>query len=90
MLRGSLNALLVAGVLLWLAINLFKPDQGIARRLHASERQTALLQYHAVDTASLWQLQLSSFGLPHPLVPNRSALVSASRHHAPACLRTSH
>lgn len=72
----TINILLAAGAVLWFAINLlFKPDPAIARRFAASDRQLELLRYHAIDTANLWQLQLASFNISHPLLPGGSRLV---------------
>ena len=75
--RVGLKALLLAIALVWCCLYLLKPSPDLLSRVSATEKQQILLQYHTVDVKNLWQVQLASFQLPHPLLgPNAVALVS--------------
>ena len=74
MLRPTLSALLGVTALVWCCTYLINPP-ALLSRLTAADRQQVLLQDSTVDVQNLWQYQLASFQLPHPLLPLDSIAV---------------
>ena len=69
MIRPTLKVLLAVIALVWGCTYLLRPRTALQSLLASADRQQVLLQDQAVDVQNLWQYQLASFQLPHPLLP---------------------